>query len=103
MGGYQMKKIKIFNGTAYEEQGPYCCLCGAHYGDYYYSNGRFGWDTEASTDKPLMFLNPHDYDSYSTNTCPDCGAVYDYEEGNMLVLTDEDKQALLALRRKDNG
>ena len=77
----------VENGIEYEEQGPYCQLCGAHMGLYYSDEGE------------PDFLNPHDYEDYGDNTCPNCGAEYEYTEGDALVLTEEDKEALLALRQ----
>ena len=91
------KKTSVIDGTEYEEMGPYCQLCRAHMGEYYYGGGNRGKDPK---DAPLMFLNPHGYESYGDNTCPECGTKYYYEEGNMIELTDEDIRALLALRQK---
>lgn len=91
------RKTSVINGTEYEEMGPYCTLCKSHMGEYYYSEGKQKGDPG---NKPRMFLNPHNYESFSDNICPGCGTEYEYDEGNTIVLSDEDKMALLALRQK---
>ena len=82
----EAKRVKI-DGMMYEERGPYCQLCGGHMGTYY------------NIDKGGI-ANPHGRKPYGKNTCPHCGAKYEYNEGDMLVLTEEDKKALLAIRGK---
>ena len=96
-----MSKFKMIDGHLYEEMGPYCVLCGAHMGQYYFGDATY--DEVQNRHFPEMFLNPHNYESYGTNTCPSCGMKYDYEEGNMMVLTDEDKEAIRKVRGIING
>ena len=91
------RKTTIINSVKYKEMGPYCQLCKAHMGGYYYSQGK---RNGSIGNGPLMSVNPHNYDSYGNNICPKCGTKYEYEEGNMIVLSAEDKKALLALRGK---
>ena len=93
----EKRKTSVINGTEYEEMGPYCILCKSHMGEYYYSGGKQKGDLR---NQPRMFLNPHKYESFDGNTCPECGTEYEYDEGNMIVLSDEDKKVLLALRQK---
>jgi hypothetical protein len=69
----------------YKPQGPYCDLCGNNMGKYYnHTDG---------------FINPHNYESYSDNICPVCGAKYHYYEGNLLELTRQE----MDLIRKHRG
>jgi hypothetical protein len=91
------RKITIINNVKYEEMGPYCKLCNGHMGKYYYSQGK---RNGSIGNGPLMFINPHNYESYGDNICPKCGTKYEYEEGNMIVLSAKDKKALLTLRKK---
>jgi hypothetical protein len=83
-------KIKIIDGVEWKECGPYCELCRAHMGRYYNSDG-----IKVEGEKyPVHFLNPHGYESYSRNRCPECGQRYVYEEGNMLDLSEQQLQLL---------
>ena len=84
-------KFKEIDGLIYEEQGPYCVLCGAHMGQYYCAKGE------------PTFLDPHNWQDYGGNTCPQCGAEYTYEEGNDLDLTVEDLEAIRKVRGIEAG
>jgi len=77
------EKTRVIDGVEYEEMGPYCDICGAHMGEYY-------------DPKKGSFINPHNYDEYSSNVCPECGQEYSYEEGDMPILDDEMKALILA-------
>jgi hypothetical protein len=82
-------KYTIFDGQLWEEQGPYCKICKAHMGH--------------NPDMTPCFINPHGYESYANNTCPDCGQEYEYEEGNMLALSEEQLQLLAKHRGVHHG
>jgi len=84
-------RFKEINCLMYKEEGPYCILCGAHMGMYYCAEGE------------PCFLNPHNWESYSNNTCPECGAEYSYDEGTELNLTLEDLEAIRKVRSIENG
>jgi hypothetical protein len=77
---------KIINGVTYKEMGPFCIICGANYGRL--SSMKKGW------------INPNHYESYSNNECPKCGQRYEYNEGDRIVLTEKQ---LDALRNYNNG
>jgi hypothetical protein len=79
-------------GVEWEEQGPYCELCNAHMGVYYNAIGVITPDQIGKW--PTCFINPHGYEPYSENTCPECGQEYKYEEGLILKLSEEQLQAL---------
>ncbi len=83
------EKTRVIDGLEWEEQGPYCQICGAHMGEYYREEG-------TSEDKNKCFINPHGYEDFSNNTCPKCSQAYEYIEGDMLDL---DKTQLEALRK----
>jgi len=83
----------LADGIAYEEEGPYCELCKAHMGQYYNPNA----DYRKGED---IFVNPHGYESYGDNQCPNCGAEYFYNEGNVLKLTEEELQIIYKRRMK---
>jgi len=84
-------KFKEIDGLKYEEEGPYCILCGAHMGMYYCSDGE------------PTFLNPHGWEGYGNNNCPQCNASYPYEEGVDLELTIEDLNAIRKARGIEAG
>jgi len=89
-------KIKMIDGHPYEELGPYCELCKAHMGRYYFQDATY--NPEDGTHTPEMFLNPHKYESYGDNKCPSCKAKYVYDEGNVMVLTKADYDAIRKVR-----
>jgi hypothetical protein len=89
-------KTKMIDGHEYEELGPYCQLCGAHMGQYYFQNATY--DEVKNCHFPEMFLNPHKYESYGDNKCPSCKAKYVYDEGNVMVLTKADYDAIRKVR-----
>jgi uncharacterized protein with PIN domain len=74
------------DGKVYKAQkhGFRCALCNA-YMDMYYSQ-KHGW------------IDPHHYDGYGDITCSKCGQEYKYEEGNMMVLSEEQLDALRKLK-----
>ncbi len=74
-------RTTVINGIEYEEMGPYCQVCHAHMGRYY--------NEEAVAPGQQMFINPHNYESYEKNTCPECGQEYYYDEGNVPYLDPE--------------
>jgi len=80
-------KRKIINGVKWELHPPFCELCGTHMGEMY--NVKHGWS------------NPNKHESYGDNTCPNpkCKQEYKYEEGDMMVLSEDD----LNLLRKARG
>lgn len=80
-------KTKIIDDIEWEEMGPYCKLCKAHMGIYY----SYGSDP--------CYINPHNYESYGNNQCPECGAKHVYDEGNVLHLTEEELKVILAKRQ----
>ena len=82
-------------GLEWEEQGPYCQICGAHMGEYYRDEG-------TPENKNKHFINPHGYESYSDNTCPKCGQAYRYEENDILDLDDTQLEALRRLQKAEN-
>ena len=86
------EKTKVIDGLEWEEQGPYCELCGAHMGEYYRSEG-------TPEDRNKHFINPHGYEDFSDNTCPKCGQAYCYTEGNMLNLDEAQLEALRKLQK----
>lgn len=84
----KVEKQDVFvdsEGTEWKQDGPFCDLCGFHFGEIY------------NSEKGIK--NPHGYESYDDNTCPNCGAEYKYNEGLTLVLTEKD----LDLLRKEKG
>lgn len=88
------EKTRVIDGIEWEEMGPYCDICGAHMGEYY--NGNRGVGAEC-------FINPHNYESYGTNVCPECGQEYSYEEGGMPELDEEVKALILAHNKAKLG
>jgi len=77
-------KTRMIDGIEWEEDGPYCEICGAHMGKYY------------NSEHDPCFINPHNYEDFSNNVCPECGQKYSYEEGNMPVLDEEVIDFILA-------
>jgi hypothetical protein len=56
------------------------------------------YNANTNTHEPQMFINPHKYESYGKNTCPSCGMEYEYDEGDMMVLTKDDLAAIRKVR-----
>ena len=76
------------DGKEIELHPPFCELCGTHMGEEYcFEDG--------------IWENPNEYNEYGNNTCPNpkCRQEYEYEEGCMMVLTEEQ----LELLRKHKG
>ena len=84
------RKTTVIDGMEWEEQGPYCVLCGAHMGRLY--------NRDAPTGK--CFINPHNYEEYGDNTCPECGQEHAYDERQMVVLNKEQLDVLRAMNPK---
>lgn len=84
------KKTTIVDGVEWEEQGPYCIICNAHMGDYYNEEGV----PVEGEEYPNHFINPHGYEDFDSNTCPNCGQEYQYIEGDSIVLTDTQLEVL---------
>lgn len=74
------------DGKVYKAQkhGYRCQLCGT-YMDQYYSE-KHGW------------INPHGFEDYGDNTCHACGQKYEYEEGGVMILTEEQLATLRKLK-----
>lgn len=71
----------VIDGKEWEEQDLYCEVCGAHMGELYnFETGKFE--------------NPHNYEDYGDNECPKCGQKYEYIEGDVIVLSEEQKELL---------
>jgi len=74
-------KTIVIDGVEWEEQGPYCEICGAHMGELY------SRETE-------WFENPNHYEEYGNNKCPKCGQTYGYIESNSVILSAEQLELL---------
>ncbi len=85
-------KTKVIDGLEWEEEGPYCQICGAHMGSYYRDEG-------TPKDENEHFANPHGYEDFSDNTCPKCGQEYEYVEGDTPVLSTQQLEALRKLQK----
>jgi hypothetical protein len=82
-------KTVVFDGVTYIEEGPRCEFCGCHMGKLYNPKAKEGEKT---------FINPNNYNDFKRNRCRGCGMEYEYNEGMIPILSDEDKKLILKNR-----